>query len=108
MIFWLLACVTKNISGLIQTPDAQPLENATVQISTFETLSNSEGTFQIDDIQLKKGTYTIKITHDGYTFYQNDLYVKGSSLSIPSIVLHPLEVEIPYLPINYDEQIEDN
>ena len=106
MIFWFIACVTKNITGSVQTANHEPLDNAVIHIATYETRSDAGGIFMVTDANLKKGSYPIKITHQGYEFYQDNLLISGSSFAITPIILNPLEITIPYIPINFDDNLE--
>jgi len=102
ILLWLVGCATRTISGSIYSIEQQPLSNATCVMFEQATQSDTNGLYQFTDLHLKKGEYTIQCTHKGFQFYQDTISIEGVSATVPQIVLTPLDVQIPYLPINLD------
>ena len=106
LIIFLWGCATHSITGTIQTIDQTPLSNASCTFFDQEVQSNEEGFFEFTELNLKTGEYPIQCTHKGYEFYQNSFVIEGSTVTLPPIVLNPLEVQIPYLRLNMDPESE--
>ena len=104
MLLFLFACATKSITGLVHSTDGKPLSEASITINNTdtETKTNANGEFVLEPIKLKKGTYTLMVTHDDFVFAEEELFVSGKAVQVPLIKLQPIEVSIPYLPINLD------
>ena len=103
---FLLGCATHSITGTIQTAGQAPLPNASCVFFEKQVQSNEQGIFEITDLNLKTGEYPIQCTHKGYEFYENSFVIEGSKVTLPPIVLTPLEVQIPYLRLNMDPESE--
>ena len=104
MFLW--GCATHSITGTIQTTDQSPLANVSCKFFDQEVQSSEDGTFEFNDINVKKGEYPIQCTQKGFEFYQQSFLVSGSKTTLPPIVLTPLEVQIPYLRLNMDPESE--
>jgi len=103
ILFFLISCVTKSISGAVYSIDGKPLQNANITIEELQATSKNDGLYSIDTVKLKKGNYSVKVTHDGFIFNEQELFITGSHVQIPAIVLTPIEQpSFPYLPINLD------
>ena len=103
MIFlYLISCVTKTVTGSIYTSNGDPLQDAIISLERQQTISDQNGNFTLEPIKLKKGNYTLKVTHEGYVFVEEEYKFKGSKVQLPNISMKPLDVEVPYLEINLD------
>ena len=106
LVILLWGCATHSITGTIQTIDQTPLSNASCTFFDQQVQSNEDGRFEINNLNLKKGEYPIQCTHKGFQFYQQSFFVEGTNVTLPPIVLDPLEVQIPYLRLNMDPESE--
>lgn len=79
ILFWLIGCATRTISGSIYTIEQQPLANATCVMFEQSTQSDTNGIYQFTGLKLKKGEYTIQCTHKGFQFHQDSIAVEGVS-----------------------------
>jgi len=102
MLLFLFACATKSISGSIYGADGLPLSEAIITIETQQTVSDANGQFILEPVKLKKGEYTMRVTHEGYVFSESSLDLSGSHFQAPAVTLSPIDVTLPYLKINID------
>ncbi len=107
MMIWLLAaCSTHTITGTIKNASQEAISGASCSFDNQQVESNDVGVFTFDNLDVSKGEYTIRCTAKGYSFYDNTFEVSGTMVTIPTIVLEPLDVQIPYLPMNLDPEGE--
>ena len=102
MVLLLISCVTKSVTGSIYNSEGAPLQDAIISVERQQTISDQNGNYTLEPIKLKKGHYTLKVTHEGYIFVEQEYKFKGSKVQIPRISMEPLDVEAPYLEINLD------
>jgi hypothetical protein len=102
MFLFLVSCATKSVTGSIYNSEGVPIQDAIISLERQQTISDQNGDFTIEPIKLKKGHYTLKVTHEGYVFVEEEYKLKGAKVQIPKISLEPLDVEVPYLQINLD------
>lgn len=104
LILW--GCATHTVTGTIQAIDTTPLANASCTLFDQKVESDTSGTFSFEGLSVKKGEYPIQCTHQGFEFYQQDFMLQGSTVTLPPIMLTPLDIQIPYLEINMDPEGE--
>ena len=102
LILW--GCATHTITGTVQSIDQTPLANASCSMFDQTSESDDAGTFAFEGLSVKKGEYPIQCTHQGFEFYQQDIMLQGSTVTLPPIMLTPLDIQIPYLEINMDPE----
>ena len=104
LLTFLWGCATHSITGTVQTIEQTPLSNASCTFFDQNVQSNDDGVFEFNDLKVKTGEYPIQCTHSGFEFYQQSFVIQGPKVTLPPIVLHPLEVQIPYLRLNMDPE----
>ena len=102
----LFGCTTHTVQGNIESASQQSIVNASCTLFDLTTTTDDNGTYAFNELKAHKGDYPIQCTASGFQFYQGHVSIKGTSVTLPSIVLHPLDVQIPYLPINLDPDSE--
>jgi len=105
-LFLLFGCTTHTVKGNIESASQQSIVNASCTLFDVTATTDSNGTYAFNGLKAHKGDYPIQCTASGFQFYEGQVSIKGSSVTLPSIVLEPLNVQIPYLPINLDPESE--
>lgn len=79
-----------NISGDIKDGNGNPVEGVIINIepSNFNTTSNTEGIFKIENIS--NGNYTIAISHLGYKTIKESITLKNKNISLSFILENDL------------------
>jgi hypothetical protein len=104
---FLLACVTKHITGSVLTPDGNPLERATVELLGQTTQTDASGNFTFDGMAVHKGQYDILCTHTEYSFYRASYDIMGRTYVVPTVQLAPLDITIPYMKMSLDPKFTE-
>ena len=107
VMVWLLgACSTHTVTGTVNNASQEAIAGASCDFFDQQVETNETGVFTFDNLDVSKGEYEIRCTAKGYSFYSGTFNVSGTMATAPTIILEPLDVQIPYLPMNLDPEGE--
>ena len=97
-LFNLCGCSTHQLSGQIQNPYRDPIQDVSVVIanSQLSSLSNVNGEYMIETpLQAK---FQIEFIKPGYAPYQLELSCQRRRCTVPTVEMKPIELTVPYDP----------
>ena len=99
----LFSCTTKIITGKVLEKQT-PLQGVTCTFLEQNFVTDISGQYVFDDLNVNKGEYSIRCTKEGYQFVEENLLITGRTAEIPTMVMQPILVKIPYLELNLDPE----